>query len=410
MFSVELEHTTRKVIMKQLVNVRSRASVLRWRGRIGKKRLRPTCLGNKFGKLILRVQQSRILPPHDLTENGARKRRKGLKFDLGLADMKKKNQVDKFCLQPMKQTMKVEKGIKNMEYLPTPVLEKVFSYLDWKELGTAMLVCQTWNQIGGHPLLWASFPLHLDVKRLDEVVKIKRLAWVKSLTIYLPKQWIMRSNIIAPVFNHLKRAKEVSVTHNGPGYTYIDRFMKAILKSRGNNITRIFCKGANHIAYFVKSCDEETETFVKNTMKTMGARGFDSCLFNGPPGGFLSFETLKAIATTSSKKLKFWVTNVMIERNINVEKFAELLKHHITWWMCDEISSQSDIENHDMAPIDAILDLLNSKDHGMLELVNFPRNLLMRSNWAKALRGDLEAKPEVQQVVLYRNGSGIAMM
>ena len=78
--------------------------------------------------------------------------------------------------------------------------------------------------------------------------------------------------------------------------------------------------------------------------------------------------------------------------------------------MCDEISSQSDIVNHDMAPIDAILDLLNSKDHGMLELVNFPRNLLMRSNWAKALRGDLEAKPEVQQVVLYRNGSGIAMM
>jgi len=46
----------------------------------------------------------------------------------------------------------------------------------------------------------------------------------------------------------------------------------------------------------------------------------------------------------------------------------------------------------------------------MLELVNFPRNLLMRSNWEKALRGDLEAKPEVQQVVLYRNGSGIAMM
>ena len=333
---------------------------------------------------------------------------KGLKFDLGLADMKKKNQVE-FCLQPMKQTMKVEKGIKNMEYLPTPVLEKVFSYLDWKELGTAMLVCQTWNQIGGHPLLWASFPLHLDVKRLDEVVKIKRLAWVKSLTIYLPKQWIMRSNIIAPVFNHLKRAKEVSVTHNGPGYTYIDRFMKAILKSRGNNITRIFCKGANHIAYFVKSCNEETETFVKNTLKIMGARDFDSCLFNGPPGGSMSFETLKALATTSSKKLKFWVTNVMIERNINVAKFAELLKHHITWWMCDEIS-QSDIENQDVALIDVILDLLNSKDHGMLELVNVPRNLLMRSHWAKALRGDLEAKPQVQEVVLFRNGSGIAMM
>ena len=171
--------------MKQLVNVRSRASALRWRRQVGRgtKRLRPTCSGNKFGKL--RFEQTRILPPDDLTETGARKKRRG---GSKVADMKKTNPLDNFCLQPSKQSMKVESGMKNMEYLPLPVLEKVFSYLDWKELGTAMLVCQTWNQIGGHPLLWASFPLHLDVKRLDEVVKIKRLAWVKSLTIYLPKQ------------------------------------------------------------------------------------------------------------------------------------------------------------------------------------------------------------------------------
>ena len=403
MFSVEQEHTTRKVIMKQVVNVRSRVSVLRWRRQVGRgpKRLRPTCSGNKFGKL--RFEQARILPPDYLTETGARKRRRrGSK----VADLKKTNS---FYLQPIKHTMKLENGIDNMEYLPLPVIEKVFSYLDWNELGGAMLVCQTWNQIGGHPLLWASFPLHLDVKRLDEVVKIKRLAWVKSVSIYLPKQWIMRSNIIAPVFNHLKRAEEVSLTHNGPGYTYIDRFMKAILKSRGNNITRIFCKGANHIVYFVKSCDEETETFVKNTLKTMGSRDFDSCLFNGPPGGSMSFETLKAIATTSSKKLKIWMTNVMIEKNINVAKFADLLKHHISWWMCDQMS-QSNTENQDMAPINAMLDLLNSKDHGTLELVNVPRNLLMRSHWAKALGGDLEAKPQVQEVILFRNDSGLALM
>ena len=212
MFSVELEHTTRKVIMKQLV--RSRASLLRWRRQVGRgtKRLRPTCSGNKFGNL--RFEQTRILPPDDLTEIGAMKRkRRGSK----VADIKKTNPLDNFSLQPIKQTIKVENGIENMEYLPPPVIEKVFSYLDWRELGTAMLVCQTWNQIGGHPLLWASFPLHLDVKRLGEVVKIRRLSWIRSVTIYLPKQWNMRSNIIAPVFNYLKRAEEVSVTYNGTG-------------------------------------------------------------------------------------------------------------------------------------------------------------------------------------------------
>ena len=72
--------------------------------------------------------------------------------------------------------------------------------------------------------------------------------------------------------------------------------------------------------------------------------------------------------------------------------------------------SQSNTENQDMAPINAMLDLLNSKDHGTLELVNVPRNLLMRSHWAKALGGDLEAKPQVQEVILFRNDSGLALM
>ena len=31
-------------------------------------------------------------------------------------------------------------------FLPVLVLEKVFSYLDWKELGRAMLVCQSWER------------------------------------------------------------------------------------------------------------------------------------------------------------------------------------------------------------------------------------------------------------------------
>lgn len=34
--------------------------------------------------------------------------------------------------------------------LPEPALEKVFSYLNWMDLGRAMLVCKRWFDVGGH--------------------------------------------------------------------------------------------------------------------------------------------------------------------------------------------------------------------------------------------------------------------
>ena len=67
--------------------------------------------------------------------------------------------------------------------LPVPALEKVFSYLDWKDLGRAMLVCQRWHEVGGHPSLWTQFPLELSgLRRLKRYSKIRRLTSVKSAT------------------------------------------------------------------------------------------------------------------------------------------------------------------------------------------------------------------------------------
>ena len=44
--------------------------------------------------------------------------------------------------------------------MPVPVFENTFFYLNWKDLGTAMLVCQRWGGWAiGHPLLWTQFPL-----------------------------------------------------------------------------------------------------------------------------------------------------------------------------------------------------------------------------------------------------------
>ena len=82
---------------------------------------------------------------------------------------------------------KIERKVK-VESLPGNVLEHIFSFLDWVDLGRAMLVCQRWSEAGGHPSLWSNFPLHLSGQRMKDYAKIQRLAWVKSLTITLFEQ------------------------------------------------------------------------------------------------------------------------------------------------------------------------------------------------------------------------------
>ena len=47
---------------------------------------------------------------------------------------------------------KMKEDQKEKRILPLPALEKVFSYLNWKELGRAMLVCQRWSEVGGRAL------------------------------------------------------------------------------------------------------------------------------------------------------------------------------------------------------------------------------------------------------------------
>ena len=78
---------------------------------------------------------------------------------------------------------KVEERKVKVSSLPAHVLEKIFSYLDWSDLGKAMLVCQRWNETGGHPSLWKNFALQLSGQGWESYAKIRRLAWVKSLTI-----------------------------------------------------------------------------------------------------------------------------------------------------------------------------------------------------------------------------------
>ena len=51
---------------------------------------------------------------------------------------------------------KVEERNEKVSSLLVHVLEKIISYLDWRDLGKAMLVCHRWKEFGGHPSLWTN--------------------------------------------------------------------------------------------------------------------------------------------------------------------------------------------------------------------------------------------------------------
>ena len=63
-------------------------------------------------------------------------------------------------------------------YLPTEMLEKVFSHLAPKDLKTVMLVCKTWNNAGGRPSLWS----WVKITSWPQL-RLKRLQGARELTI-----------------------------------------------------------------------------------------------------------------------------------------------------------------------------------------------------------------------------------
>ena len=74
----------------------------------------------------------------------------------------------------------------------------------------------------------------------------------------------------------------------------------------------------------------------------------------------------------------------MIDQNINLEKLECLLKHvESLYWRIDV----KDCENQAVAPINAILDLLDSKDHGKFLFLLLPKELLLKSNCVNKLGG-----------------------
>ena len=96
----------------------------------------------------------------------------------------------------------------------------------------------------------------------------------------------------------------------------------------------------------------------------------------------------------------------MIGQNIEVSKLTEFLKHHVKILNFD--IHPEDLENQKVAPINAILDLLGSKNHGVFEILSLSKELLHKSHWAERL-GELSNDEENGAVLIERTKSGLKL-
>ena len=151
-------------------------------------------------KLEKSEKEEKLKKPDDRSEKVSRKRKRcGCEKRETLNDKKRK-----------RNPKGGEEGRKvKVTNLPVSVLENVLSNLNWKDLGTAMMVCKRWRDVGEHPSLWAGFPLQLDPQRLKNFAKIRRLDWVKSVTIQMPEEFQDFPPLLQEVKIYLTRVEEL---------------------------------------------------------------------------------------------------------------------------------------------------------------------------------------------------------
>ena len=285
------------------------------------------------------------------------------------------------------ESEKKERKVK-VSSLPALVLERVFSYLNWRDLGRVMLVCRRWSNVGGHPSLWTGFPLQLTgPRRLKSFSKIRRLVWIKSVTITpLPGRELENCHAVV---KHFGRMEELFVNGGNDGVDIPDVLLVNLLREQvsKNRLVRFGVKMHYGIlvaqyAYFVESCDAATNAFVE---KTLPSEEDSFVCINGLPRAHLSCKILETICRNKTSPLMIR-TNLMIEQNIEVLKLTEILKCHVRLWDIGIIDVK-DLEDQDVVPINAILDLLGSANHGEFELLSLPKELLLNSDWAERLGG-----------------------
>ena len=275
--------------------------------------------------------------------------------------------------------------------LPVLALEKVFFYLDWKDLGRAMLVCHRWKEVGGHPSLWTRFPLRLEAGKFP---KIRRLDWVKSATIRMSDAGFESIvTCIQAAIEALPRLEELFIVI----ICGWDKFYKMmndedqvalvmkLLKTDKNKLARVAVASPNctQCYYYVSSCDTDSTTFLKKTLKIPGKEKTMSIY--GLPGVCMSNEMLETLlCTTKGENVSFY-TNLMIDQNMDLGKLTCLMMDHVKFLSWD--MNPEDWRKQEAAPVNAILDLLGSKNNGIFEELEVPKILLLKSGWVGRLGG-----------------------
>ena len=280
--------------------------------------------------------------------------------------------------------------------LPVSVLENVFSNLNWKDLGTAMMVCKRWRDVGGHPSLWDGFPLQLDRQRLKNVTKIRRLDWVKTVTIQMPEEFQDFPPLLQEVKIYLTRVEELYFFyHPSEDHTEdIEDVFTELQKAKVN--TKLVRMGATATGpdnnentenqYFVTKWDASTKAFIKKTL--VHKREGDIFVYALPELQINFNEVLEFFANIANS-ISF-KTSLMIGKETDLERLANLLRQHFIGldWFGEALYLE---ENQKEAPavINAILDLLDSNDRGMFESFELPTDLLMKSHCLERLGGNL---------------------
>ena len=319
-----------------------------------------------------------------------------------------------------------------VENLPVPVLERVFSCLDWKDLGRAMLVCRRWQEVGGHPSLWTEFPLQLSVtnlRSLKKYSKIRRLAWVKSVTIcYIhlkQKQkdmWkTLKREFVFNVVTLLKRVEElVFLDDHHDLFNPITNEDLAnvfyMVQEVNKKVVRICAKRSlkesdgsptSENEYFIANCDADTNKFIKKTVEKNDRQMIESIdnhsggrpiRITGPPGVQFSNEVLETIFTIYKYPITL-STSLIIGQDIDLVRLKYLLSRHVSGDVYWDMNAE-DLEKQEVAPINTILDQLSRWTHshsywdGNFDRVCLPRELVMKSHWLENLGGRARVKAE----------------
>ena len=285
--------------------------------------------------------------------------------------------------------------------LPVSVLENVFSNLNWKDLGTAMMVCRRWRDVGEHPSLWAGFPLQLDPQRLKNFAKIRRLDWVKSVTIQMPKEFQLFSALLQVLKIYLTRVEELYFFYDPSIDLEVEDIFTALQEAKVNTkLVRIGATatgpvksrqsgdfGTTENQYFVKKWDASTKAFIK---KTLVHKREGQIFVHALPELRINFnEVLEFFANIAPiDGIINFNTSLMIGEETDPERLANNLQHFIGLNWFGEALYVEENQKEATAIINAILDLLDSNDRGMFESFELPTDLLMKSHCLERLGGN----------------------